>query len=370
MAGFGKVAKQVRLRQLRRWGLPATLACCPEWMRVKAREKNDTRRRRNAGAPQAESRQAESRRGEVQSGFFHRLASPNVAPWVFIGTVVLFGLLSAMSHARIDDLVAEEEATGRVIAMAARQRMLSQRITLLSNRLVNGPAADRGRVRSELQSAINLMSSSHEALVGGSEVQGVPGLRTEQMRDIYFDGSESLESLLQHFLASARVVASWQPTQSLLGPQFDPALQEKLSYLNTVGAGRLLDKLDDVVAGFEADGRLAIKTIRLWNRVVQATIVASVIIVGLFVFLPISQRLRLQWAEVRRARNEEDRTRLHLEAVFANAPGGIMVVDAEGNIRQANARALELLELSRGPGGNMPNLPALLPLAPDGAGDP
>ncbi|MFC3230074.1 response regulator [Marinibaculum pumilum] len=329
---------------------------------MKAQETNSTGWGRN-GTPAP----AGPRRGEVLSGFFHRLASPNVAPWVFIGTVVLFGLLSALSHARIDDLVAEEEATGRVIAMAARQRMLSQRITLLSNRLVNGPPAERGRVRSELQSAINLMTASHEALVRGSDVQGVPGLRTEHMRDIYFDGSESLESLLQHFLSSARAVASWQSGQALMGPQLDPDLQEKLSYLNTVGAGRLLERLDGAVAGFEEDGREAIKNIRAWNRVVQATIVGSVIIVGLFVFLPISQRLRLQWAEVRRARTEEDRTRLHLEAVFANAPGGMMVVDADGNIRQANARALELLELDRGIGGNVPRLSALLPLAPAGA---
>ena len=329
---------------------------------MKAQETNSTGWGRN-GTPAP----AGPRRAERLSGFFHRLASPNVAPWVFIGTVVLFGLLSVLSHARIDELVAEEEATGRVIGMAARQRMLSQRITLLSNRLVNGPPAERGRVRSELQSAINLMTASHEALVGGSEVQGVPGLRTEHMRDIYFDGSESLESLLQHFLSSARAVASWQSGQALMGPQLDPELQEKLSYLNTVGAGRLLERLDGAVAGFEEDGREAIKNIRAWNRVVQATIVGSVIIVGLFVFLPISQRLRLQWAEVRRARNEEDRTRLHLEAVFANAPGGMMVVDAEGNIRQANARALELLELNRGIGGNVPRLAALLPLAPPGA---
>ncbi|MEQ8500667.1 MAG: response regulator [Sneathiellaceae bacterium] len=287
-----------------------------------------------------------------------------MAPWVFIGAVVLFGLLSALSHARIDDLIAEEEATGRVIAMAARQRMLSQRITLLSNRLVNGPVADRGRVRSELFSAINLMAASHDALVGGSDVQGVPGLRTEHMRDVYFDGSESLESLLQDFISSAREVASWQPDQSAMGPQLDPQLRERLGYLNLVGAGRLLEGLDEAVAGFEEDGREAIRNIRLWNRVVLATIVGSVILVGLFVFLPISHRLRMQWAEVRRARHQEDRTRLHLEAVFANAPGGIMVVDAAGNILQANARALELLELSRGVGGNMPRLPALLPLAP------
>ena len=301
---------------------------------------------------------------EPPVGLFHRLASPNVAPWVFIGAVVLFGLLSALSHARIDDLIAEEEATGRVIAMAARQRMLSQRITLLSNRLVNGPVADRGRVRSELFSAINLMAASHDALVGGSDVQGVPGLRTEHMRDVYFDGSESLESLLQDFISSAREVASWHPDQSAMGPQLDPQLRERLGYLNLVGAGRLLEGLDEAVAGFEEDGREAIRNIRLWNRVVLATIVGSVILVGLFVFLPISHRLRMQWAEVRRARHQEDRTRLHLEAVFANAPGGIMVVDAAGNILQANARALELLELSRGVGGNMPRLPALLPLAP------
>ncbi len=76
----------------------------------------------------------------------------------------------------LDDLVAAERSSGTQINVSGRQRMLSQRINLLAERLLAATdAIERDSLRKSLLAAAGLMETSHDGLINGEPSLGLPG---------------------------------------------------------------------------------------------------------------------------------------------------------------------------------------------------
>ncbi len=114
--------------------------------------------------------------------------------------------LAIVAQVVIQQSLAQQADDGRVINIAGRQRMLSQRITKASLALSNpASAAARAQYLSELAESLTLWEESHAGLQRGDPAQGLPGTSSPAVTAL----SEAMEpDYVQMRDAARRVLAN------------------------------------------------------------------------------------------------------------------------------------------------------------------
>jgi NO-binding membrane sensor protein with MHYT domain/signal transduction histidine kinase len=96
------------------------------------------------------------------------------------------GLLAILGTVVVTDQDQQSRSDARVINIAGRQRMLSQAIAKEALLVARSPdAADRRRVVEQLRTLQSLWARSHEALIHGDPLLGVPGTNSPQIRQMF-----------------------------------------------------------------------------------------------------------------------------------------------------------------------------------------
>ena len=113
----------------------------------------------------------------------------------------LLALLAAAAYASLDAVIRSQETYSSVINISGRQRMLSQRIALLSSSLSKAGDAEYDDLRLRLRDAASLMRASHVALTEGSEPMGVPAQLSEQIRASYYEPPLEVDRQVREYLA-------------------------------------------------------------------------------------------------------------------------------------------------------------------------
>ncbi|MEQ8664129.1 MAG: response regulator [Rhodospirillales bacterium] len=211
--------------------------------------------------------------------------------WVFVAAMMVIALPPTVSQFLSEDLIEEHESSGRVINVSGRQRMLSQRITLLANRVIADPAPDS---IDRLKQAIDLFDTSHDALVNGSAEIGVPGIDAESLRRVYFEPPHDLDQKVRDFVANARRLLGHVAGDPLPENELDTVLGE----MNLAARHELLASLDAAVSAFESEGDAGVQRI---NTAQTLTRYAEFLVIGLvflFVLVPVVGILRRKVAEL------------------------------------------------------------------------
>ncbi|MEL6879310.1 MAG: methyl-accepting chemotaxis protein [Cyanobacteria bacterium J06607_10] len=171
---------------------------------------------------------------------------------LYLSTIVAILLLSVgvqvVSHRKI----AAQTRAARVVNVAGRQRMLSQKLAKLANGLraaqleaaqpetaqITGANINLQNERAELRSVLQLFQGSHEGLQFGSDELDLPGQNSEQVTAMF-------EELLPEYTAlvsSATVL-------------LDPFTLDATPAVDTILANEaeFLQKMDDIVSQYEAE---------------------------------------------------------------------------------------------------------------------
>ncbi|WP_114097836.1 ATP-binding protein [Thalassospira profundimaris] len=167
---------------------------------------------------------------------------------ILIATGLILSLIFA--DGVVDYMIehARQETTLQ-INMSGRQRMLSQRINGFSQMLAQGTqttAAESNEIRLALKDAIDLMESSHRALVDGNQQLALPPSEGV-IRRYYLEGKPSLDSEVRSFLEAAkRVLNSTDPGQSRV-------VAIDAEYIHRTAFKPLLEMLDRTVTLYQRD---------------------------------------------------------------------------------------------------------------------
>mgnify|MGYP006421220187 CR=1 FL=1 len=139
------------------------------------------------------------------------------------------------------------QTSSAVINASGRQRMLSQRIALLSLQWVNTPTgAERDGLRRALLEAIDRMERTHFGLLEGDASQGLPGQPSARVRQLYFQPPWDLDRRVRAYLDRARALVNLPEGE--VTPQH-PDLQAMLADARSP----LLEAIDRLVSQYQVE---------------------------------------------------------------------------------------------------------------------
>ena len=104
----------------------------------------------------------------------------------YIVALTLIALLTILSQGVVQFLISDQEHDSRVVNIAGRQRMLSQRITKTSYFIASAKSPESSRAyRQELDSIISLWEHSHLGLLNGDAELGLPGHNSPEIAALF-----------------------------------------------------------------------------------------------------------------------------------------------------------------------------------------
>lgn len=191
----------------------------------------------------------------------------------YVCGLLLIGLLTAGVHALLDHIILQQRDAATIINVAGRQRMLSQRIALLSGAIQAGDES----ARVPLRLAVLQMERAHQALVDGGDL-GIARRLSPEMHAYFFDGPNALAPMVQTYLADAR---DYDNTGS-------PAA---LARVQLAARTDLLIILDRAVTLFESEANRQIERLRLVQTSLLAILLVALLLEATFIFRPLVNKV-------------------------------------------------------------------------------
>lgn len=198
----------------------------------------------------------------------------------YVLALIIIAVLALLSHYLVQSIVDEQEATARVVNLAGRQRMLSQRITLYAGELREASSSElREPLTAEYFDAISTMSTMHYALMNGSSVLNIPTPTSPKIQQIFSQPPVDLHKKVVNFLALAEAVTD----ESLTTEQRNDAYLQ----LKAAAHSDILQSLDTLVFQFQADSEGSIKQLQQYNRFSLGGLLFTLFLEAFFIFRPL-----------------------------------------------------------------------------------
>ena len=207
---------------------------------------------------------------------------------LYVTALSTVALLSVLGQSLVQYSLHKQSADSRVINMAGRQRMLSQRIAKSALALTNVEEAEqRSRRRDELRIARDEWEQSHMGLRYGDADLGLAPNNSSRILALFADIQHPFEEMsraVDAILAAPGANASAQIVADIL-------LHEEL----------FLAGMDAIVSQYENESRKRVERLRAIEMVLLATTLSTLLCEGLFVFRPAVRRLRQEFERVQAA---------------------------------------------------------------------
>jgi len=192
--------------------------------------------------------------------------------------LVLIASLAIAVHFLLDDVITQQGDSATIVNIAGRQRMLSQRIALLSGDLLRGDEA----AREPLKQAARLMARSQNALEHGGDL-GISNHLSPTAIAYYFGGGRALSPSVKKFVEAAERFSE-SPRNALD--------MDAYQIVDKSARNELLPALDGAVSLFEEEAKSKIH----WLSQVQSS-VTLILLVTLFgeaflIFRPLVRKVK------------------------------------------------------------------------------
>ena len=243
-----------------------------------------------------------------------------------IVVLVLIGAMSTAACLLLSSILATKESDAPQVNIAGRQRMLSQRVCLYAHRLVaTQQARERDDIRSTLESAIDLMETSHFALLHGDASMGVSADLDANLEDHYF-GDSGLDSRVRGFIHASRRLLNEPEDQLVLE---NPHLQK----ITEAASKRLLVELDAAVMLYEQNSNARTSLLRHAELVIWGCTLVLLGGVWTWVFRPMVERIQFHLEDRRKANAELIDKDRRIQLLLDSTGDGLLPIDLDGRVQ-------------------------------------
>jgi len=176
----------------------------------------------------------------------------------YLGALALIACLSIGTHVLIASIVTEQGRTARVINLAGRQRMLSQRIAEEALEMRHADEPERSVVLARMYHDTDQMEQAHSLLTHGNAALGIAAPSTQPLLAIYERPPYSVDRQVKTYIALVRAygqdldqAGSTQRLQEILDSARQPLLRALDAAVTQYQADndRTIDRLQDILVG-------------------------------------------------------------------------------------------------------------------------
>jgi len=228
----------------------------------------------------------------------------------YLVALSLIAMLTMVSQAVIQHSITSMGYDSRVVNIAGRQRMLSQRIAKTSLYLVFDSDPNQRHIHlGQLNDTLALWQRSHIGLQRGSTELGLPGRNSDEVTKLFAE----IEPRYDAIGTAAHAILATAADRVVLAESAGRISQNEADFLRG---------MDAIVFRYDAEAKARVVFTERLEILLALTTLAVLLLEAKLIFAPAVKSLRQHLHE--RARHEAD-----LKTLFAASPTAMMLVDPE-----------------------------------------
>ncbi len=201
----------------------------------------------------------------------------------YVLALSVIAILASIGFTAFIGMISQYEDLVSVVNISGRQRMLSQRIALLTRNLLQARSLDEGaKVRADLRESAALMLKSHKMLIS----KGDRIFQNSELWRIYFDKLDGVDTKVRKYVKAVNLILSISSESlNLDNPTVSYVLNE---------APNILTSLDEVVSQYELAGDRALFQFRIFQSATLLMFFATLAIEAWLIFRPMVRQVEQQ----------------------------------------------------------------------------
>ena len=221
----------------------------------------------------------------------------------YLGALLLVAVLAGLGSLVVHGIIARQQGSAKVINLAGRQRMRSQRLAKDSLALISAQTPEQRRhYLEEMKETAALFQQTQAALqYGNSPELGALFARAAPQEKALATG---VEKLAAHFSA---------PDPAPLSAAMPEVVQILAS------EGPFLSAMEAIMARYQFESEARVAWLNLAENLLLAVIWATLVLVGLFIFRPISRLIRDSFNRLEKQQHELREKNRQLDAALQEA---------------------------------------------------
>ncbi|MBD1582421.1 response regulator [Pseudoalteromonas sp. S16_S37] len=217
----------------------------------------------------------------------------------YILALLAMALLVSMAAGLMQVLLYEKQQDAEIVNVAGMQRMLSQKVLLLTHRLTRVDASSDSLVGvyNQLHATIDLFSQNHEFLI---QLQTKQQVFSEKLYDWYFSAPTKLDQRSRQFVERARNIQLKD--------------QNELNELYLISQALLAD-LDHAVSLFEEHANKGVERLRYVEIAIWFLAMVLLLLEAKFIFRPMEKQVQGGIDELKREKKKTEQA-LNMKSRF------------------------------------------------------
>lgn len=216
----------------------------------------------------------------------------------------IIALLILLGQALVQYSLMDQEDDSRIINIAGRQRMLSQRITKCSLILQSSiPANEKQIYEEELRLALGLWVKSHAGLQHGDAEMGLPGKNSLQITSMF----KQIEPQFQAIVKSAELIAAEGTVNNSTQAAMRVILNNQADFLKG---------MDEIVFQYDAEAKQKITTFKQIEVGILLVTFITLLLEALFIFRPAEKHLQHAFVDLEQEKHTVEVTLKKLTATY------------------------------------------------------
>lgn len=243
----------------------------------------------------------------------------------YLVALSLIAALTILSQIVVQYLIADQEYDSRVVNIAGRQRMLSQKITKTVCYLIEESNREKAdATRGQLGAALDLWERSHRGLQQGDEKLGLPGHNSKDVTALFGE----IEPRYRAMVAAVK---------SILSPLSEKAEMAAALAVIRQNEPEFLKGMDAIVFKYDSEAKSKVTFARWLELALMIVTLAVLVLEARLIFAPAVRQIQRDMSELE-ARETD------LKNLFAASPTAMLLADSSNlTILMANQKACEMI---------------------------
>jgi len=233
----------------------------------------------------------------------------------YIPALLIIALFALLSYTNVRELTASMNNDGKIINISGKQRMLSQKLVLLSMKYIENPLVAN---KIELEKNILLMKTSHSYLS--------KYIYNDRLKEIYF--TMGLDKKIKNYLNSFKKIIKSQDKKTL--------------YEVHIKAEKLLPLLSLVVKEYEVISNSKVDTLKQKQLFILLLTLLFLTLEVIFIFIPASSNIKENIIKAKQRLKDELDQKEYFDIVIESNNNAIIAIDSTYTILTYNKKAEEI----------------------------